>query len=134
MRVIVPFLKPGLATNIRQHWACRGGVLPEPVVCENWRIEPGPDVVVKEVQFASVSVRREEPWVVVWLDLEIPDGSAAPIEFQKQNQKLTAIIPEHREAARQRIIALSKAPKPNDEIEKEHATALADSVPDEVTP
>jgi hypothetical protein len=136
MVITVPVLRPGVATNIRQAWTCPDRQLPESLICGEWRVDPAPNVVVREVRFQSVGTNRQEPWVIVWVTVEVPDdGRVWPIQFHADNPKLWYASPSERDAARNEarlrtVAAVRNGPKSVDDVAKLHAALMADSEPD----
>lgn len=136
MVITVPILRAGDVMNIRRSWACPDRQLPEPLVYLYWRVDPGPDVVVKEVRYGSASVTGSEPWTIVWVTVEVPDGSVYPIEFQTQNPKEFAAKRPLTDADYRRVAGeIRKAGISPDDLAKLHATRMAEAEPDTgVTP
>lgn len=134
MILTVPIIRPGLATNVRTAWKCADFRLPEPLTVGDWRLDPGEHVRVKEVRFASVGMSKDQPWTVVWVTVEIPDGFVGGITFPADNPKRW-VSPADRESERQEarkrtLAALRHAPVTTDDVMRLHERRMADSEPD----
>lgn len=133
MIITLPHIRPGRAMEARAFWACPDRMLPEAILCGTIRIDPSPKVVVQSVSFQTCGVKPDEPWVIVWVTVDVPDDLVEPFDFTFVNpkQRMKRVTRETPDELAARVSESMKSKLDLAGVMADNAKRMADAEPDE---